>query len=278
MQIQKINIRCERSLEIRGLKATCVNKTGQILIRTEVGHRYYIRVMNRLSGEVSSEFPSKCDHFFASLIAHPTDAGFVLESCWVCEVIRNYNIHIGQCSALYKGYRLHVICHDPARSILGFKLEFYPPESPHLRISIIKWNKEHPELQNDKKMYLAAELIQMCYNELCEMLVGTHEGNEINAVKLESEADTLKLSDPIWKLSGMVDGRVIKPTALTSDKRGNIFVGDGANQRIMKINCFTGDAMSILLLEKGNKQRIRSLFWSDTEPNLIVIRRNKICS
>ena len=121
LQAQKINLICEGTFEIAGLMEVNVNDRGQILARTKMDNRYYIKVMNRLSGEVYSEFPSECNHyhhFISRLTAHPTEAGFVLECCSGCCVIRNYNIHTGQCSIVYKGYEGVNICHGPTGSIL----------------------------------------------------------------------------------------------------------------------------------------------------------------
>ena len=115
----------------------------------------------------------------------------------------------------------------------------------------------------------------MCYSELSDIFVVKYTDEEIKAVKLESEATTLKVSAPKWKLSGVVDGLAMKPDALTSDTRGNVYVGDGVNIRILKINSLTGDIVSILLLEEDSKTPIDSLFWSDTEPNLTVVRGNR---
>ena len=221
LQAQKINLICEGTFEMAGLRQADVNDRGQILARTNMDNRYYIKVMNRLSGEVSSEFPSGCNHHFISrLTAHPTDAGFVLECCSWCGVIRNYNIHTGQCSNVYRDHIVDEICHGPIGSILA-----YNPIKPS-RSSILKWDKEHRELRNDKSVDLEDNLSQMCYSELYDMLVGVFEDNEIKVVNLKSEADTLNLSAPIWKLSGAVDGYLITPHAITSDKRGNDFIGD----------------------------------------------------
>ena len=88
-------------------------------------------------------------------------------------------------------------------------------------------------------------------------------------MKLLSGADT-KLSSPIWHLPGVVDGLVIKPHALASDKRGTVYVADGVNNRVLTINSLTGAVLNILLLPEEYKMPIDSLLWSDTEPNLIM--------
>ena len=270
MQAQKINLVCEGTLEITGLETADINDKGQILARTKVDDRFLIRVMNHLSGKVSSEFPSECEHALACLIAHPTDAGFVLESCLKCHTIRNYNIHIVQSSIVYIGDAPDGICHGPIGYFLAHR--------SHSGISIFKWDQKCRKLRCNKSMYLEGRLMQMCCSELCNMLVGVYEHKEIKAVRLEREADTLKLSVPIWKLFRVIDGWVIEPDALTSDKRGNVYIGDGSNNRIIKINSLTGTVQSIFHLEEGNKEGIRDLFWSDTEPNLIVRRGDRIIS
>ena len=108
------------------------------------------------------------------------------------------------------------------------------------------------------------------------MLVGVFKYNEIKGVNLKSETDTLNLSAPIWKLSAAVDGHLITPHAITSDKRGNVFVCYGVNNRILKINSFTGKVQSIFHVEKFDTNWINSLFLTDTEPNLIVRRGDRI--
>ena len=104
-------------------------------------------------------------------------------------------------------------------------------------------------------------------------MVVTYKG-EIEALKLESGGATLRLSDPIWTLSGVVDGHVIKANAVTSYKKGNFYISDIVNNRILMINGLTGDVLNIL--EETNKELINNLFWSVTQPNLIVVHGDKI--
>ena len=270
MQAQNINLVCEGTLEITGLETADINDKGQILARTKVDDRFLIRVMNRFSGKVSSEFPSECEHAFACLIANPTDAGFVLESCLKCHAIRNYNIHTVQSSIVYIGDAPDGICHGPIGYFLAHR--------SHSGLSIFKWDQKRRKLHCNKSMFLEGRLMQMCCSELCNMLVGVYEHKEIKAVRLEREADTLKLSVPIWKLFRVIDGWVIEPDALTSDKRGNVYIGDGVEQQDHKDQQFDWNSSEYLSSGRRKQRGIRDLFWSDTEPNLIVRRGDRIIS
>ena len=69
---------------------------------------------------------------------------------------------------------------------------------------------------------------------------------------------------------------MIKPDAINSDRKGNVYIGEGANNRILKINSLTGDIVSILLLEEERKDPMHSLFWSDTQPNLTVVHADTV--
>ena len=102
----------------------------------------------------------------------------------------------------------------------------------------------------------------MCYVEVFDLIIFIYEYNEIEALKFGSES-------PIWKLPGVVDGHMIKPDALTSDAKGNIYISDGINNRILKINGLTGNVLNILLLEEKEKR-------IDTEPNLTLIHGDRI--
>ena len=139
-------------------------------------------------------------------------------------------------------------------------------------------------LLSEKTACLESELIQVCYTEIFDMLVVMSQKKEIEAVKLENEGTIWRLSGPFWKLPNVADGQIIKLNAhcsmkgaiITSDKRGNIYVADGVNNRILKVNGLTGEVLNILLLKKENEEVIDYLLWSDTEPNLIVVRRDVI--
>ena len=138
----------------------------------------------------------------------------------------------------------------------------------HINLSKLKWEKEKQELYVDKSWYKERVFFKMCYVEVFDLIIFIYENNEIEALKFGSES-------PIWKLPGVVDGHMIKPDALTSDAKGNVYVSDGTNNRILKINGLTGNVLNILLLEEKEK-RIDYLLWSDTEPNLTLIHGDRI--
>ena len=266
LQIRKIGIVSEGiRAQVPGLLAADVNKHKQIVARVTENDRYFILVLDRLGGrDVSPTIPSACNHASPCIITHPSDPCFVLEGCLDCRVIRNYNIHTGERCVVHKGLRPIRMCHGPSGSILV-------EDFLSLRMKVLKltWVKEQELLVDET--YKKDELIRKwCYAERFDMLViMSHEDNGIKAVKLEN-------GNPIWKLSGVVGGQMFDPDAITSNTEGNVYVSDGANNRILKINGFTGDVVSVFLLEKENKMPIRSLFWSDTKPNLTLIHGHKI--
>ena len=294
LQIQKVSIVSEGTCKkVPGLLEADLNKHKKVVARITVNDNYFILVFDRLGGrEVSPTIPSACNHASPCIIAHPSDPSFVLEGCLDCRVIRNYNIHTGERCIVHTGWRASRMCHGPAGSILvlshfpGFVIlgvqlirnayYLYHGENKlsnpsHTKLSILKFDKEQQQLENDNSLELVKfeKLLHMCYYvDRLDMLLVISEDKEIEAIKFGSES-------PIWKLSE-VGGHVFEPDALTSDSEGNVYVGDGANNRILKINGLTGDIVSILLLEKENTMPIDSLFWSDIEPNLTLIRGDRI--
>ena len=106
----QIDLGHKETFQFPGLLTTIIDFDDQILVRTIVKGRFFARVMNRFSREVSNEFPSKCDHTYVCLIAHSIHAGFALEGCSFCEVIRNYDVHTGNCSIVHSGFKPITIC------------------------------------------------------------------------------------------------------------------------------------------------------------------------
>ena len=259
LQIQNISFVSERTCEeVPGLLVTDVNKQNQIVARVRVNDSYFLQVFNRLgSRQVSPTIPSACNHASPCIVAHPGDPGFVLEGCRDCRVIRNYNIRTGERCVMNTGLRPKRMCHGPSGSIL---VENFL--SPKMTVLTLTWIKEQ-ELLADETSMMDKLVRQWCYAESFDVLVTMNCNEEIKAVKLEN-------NNPIWKLSGA------EPDSLTTDAEGNIYVGDGANSKILKINGLTGDVISVFLLEDENTERIHSLFWSGTEPNLTLICEDRI--
>ena len=202
-------------------------------------------------------------------------------------MIRSYEIQTAKCKLVHTGSRPIRMCHGPTSSILVQCRDFPTFESSRTGLSEFRWEDEQQELRSDKSVYLKGRLIQMCYTEKFDILVVMCENRKVEAVKLGNNS-------PIWKLPGVVDGHMIKPGAINSDKKGNVYIGDGLNNRILKISSLTGNVLNIFLLEEEeeeeqqqqqqqeeeeeeeNQNGLRSLFLSDTEPNLTVVRGDRL--
>ena len=95
-------------------------------------------------------------------------------------------------------------------------------------------------------------------------------------VDQDYEFTAMKLGSDIvlWRMFGPVGGHVIRPESVTCDPEGNAYVSDLQNSRILKINSLTGEVLSILLFEE--EERIRLIYWSNTEPNLTLLGLRQI--
>ena len=214
------------------------------------------------SRDVLPSIPSNCDHIFACIAAHPGDARFVLEGCQVCRETRNYYIYTRQQRIVHDWFGPIRMCYGPSGCILFQELLSQ-------KVLKLKWKNEQL-LKDDEEYTMDGKIWKWCYAEPFNILVTISYDKEIKAVKLENDNPT------IWKLCGVVSGQLFEPDAITCNMEGNVYVGDGANNTILKINGLTGDVIGVFLMEEEEKIPIRSLFWSDTEPNLTLIRGDRI--
>ena len=199
-------------------------------------------------------------------MAHPDNPDYVLERCSTCEVIRSYNIWTGECKIVYTQSAFSYMCGGPNNSILVQDNFHCSPSA----VFELKWEKELQELRVTRCVFAEGELLQkFCHVEATNILVIMNENKEIKAVKFENKS-------PIWTLSPVVGSHVIKPDAVSSDTEGNVYVSDGANNKILKLNALTGDIIHIVLLAEENKYQRRRLFWSDTEPKLTTMCGSRI--
>ena len=269
LQTEKINLVPEKSFPS---SATSMDVTVKdlLLVRNKEGTKYWIRVFHRLTGDLINEIPSMCNHSFVCLNKHPRHPDSLLESCENCEEIRAYNINTEENVTVHRGSKIARMCSGPAGSLLVIfrdgkvgELNWDNDESLAVQMICRKVN-----LPKDKGT------LRFCYVECHDILLRTikdtkqDQGYEIIAVKLGSETI-------IWRLSGPVEGRVIKPEYMTCDSDGNAYVNDKGTNRILKIDSLTGNVLSILLVEEEEKQ-IVSMRWSDSEPNLTLCRVNQI--
>ena len=154
------------------------------------------------------------------------------------------------------------MCQGPTDSILVLSRK-----GSKFLLSKLKLEKEQCKLRSDESEHVENELLQMCCTG--DVLMALYGNKEyVQAVKLGDHS-------LVWKLSGVVEAHAIQPDALTCDKKGNVYVSEGVNNRILKIDGVTGNVVNFLLLETKNEE-IRSLLWSDIEPNLTVVHGNRM--
>ena len=204
-QIGKIKLCHEETFQILGLLTMGINAKNQLLARVAMDGRFHLRVMNRYGGQMSSDILSKCDHPSACIATHPTKAGLVFEGCYLCEVIRCYDIHTTGCKIVHTGSRPMRMCRGPPGSILVQCRNFPVFESSRTGLSEFKWDEEQQELHSDKSVYLQGRPIQACYTERFDILAVMYENGEVEAVKFGNNSQ-------IWKLPKEVGGHVINQT------------------------------------------------------------------
>ena len=212
-----------------------------------------------------------CKHKQVLVNKHPRHADYVLESCSTCQELRAYNINTTEPFIVHNGFNIIRMCEGPAGSLLVLdksiglcKLKLDWPEDPLKEGQVVCIG--HIVSQGINK-----QLLRFCYaiNHdilLCTVKDCTEDRDyEILAMKLGSEKTS-------WRLSGKVDGHVIKPECMTCDPDGNTYVSDRASNRIMKIDGLTGEILSTSLLDE-EEIMIISMHWSNTEPNLTLRAR-----
>ena len=257
----------EKTYRFCGLTSMDITDKDQLLVRVEEGTKYWIRVMHRLTGDLINEFPSICDHNRVHVRTYPRYQDYVFENCPICEQIYAHNINTGECFSVRKGSKIFFICDGPGGSLLV---------KQQGRLHKLEWNKTQKEAQ---LVYAQNILIgngkQLCklhyveyYDIFIYIVKDVKEDYEIIAVKLGSE-------NIVWRLSGPVDGHIIKPLSMTCDTHGNAYVSDQATNRILKISSLTGEVLSILLFEEETT-KIYSMRWSKREPNLTLRTKNQI--
>ena len=207
-----------------------------------------------------------CEHDRVRLNKHPQNSDNVLESCANCKKIQAVNIKTEENVIVHKGSKMFRMLDGPAGSL--FVVE------KGLELSKLSWGQgQSDEVQmvykrNVSVGRLKKQYLRFCYVECHDILLFTlknpvsDEDYELIAMKLDS-------GTVMWRFLGPVDDHTFKPRCITCDDEGNAYVSDRATNRILQIDSLTGEILRILLLdEEEDSERIQSMRWSNTEPNL----------
>ena len=238
------------------------------LLLVRRGPKFYIRVLDRQTGDFINEIPSICDHIDPFVKKHPRRTDCVLECCLTCQVIRGYNINTSETFTVYEGPEAIIICEGPTGSalVVGQQNGLFQ----------LNWNED--ESQEAKLIYrgivptqkINKEFLLFCYVEYHDVLICTCR-DLFNGQDYEIIAAKLGNGSIMWRLLGPVDGQIIKPKSIACDSDDNVYVSDLATNRILQINVLTGMVLRILLLDEDeHSETIQSMRWSNIEPNLTV--------
>ena len=266
LQIKKLKLICEKSFPVSGPRSMDVTGNDLLLVRTKEEAKYWIQVISRLTGDLINKLPSMCNHDHVRVNKYPQDQDYAFESCSTCDEIYAHNINTGESSSVHEGSKIHRMFGGPDGSLLLFTKDW--------KLFKLNWDKTQGGAESVFVQDIPPETVQflfdLCYVECHDIFMYTvkdvKEDYEIIAVKLGNETI-------VWRLSGPVDGLVIKPESLTCDPEGNAYVSDRGNYRILKINSLTGEVLSILQFEE--RMVIYAMRWSITEPDLTLLDESK---
>ena len=268
-QVPKMKLSRAETFKLPAFHEIVVNDMNQVFVHSATNGGNNIRVVSRHNENVGQHMFSRCNHKGVCLVAHPTRAGFVLEGCVPCGDIRSYNISAREFDTVIVGSKPTRMCLGPAGSILVLSKK--PNKYDTMELSRLNWDDEQHILVSAQTWEIVSAQTEemekkgMSYVECHDILVYVCKNERVEAVRLGKEKSTL------WSLSGLP----IKPDSVTSDTDGNVYVGDGTNNRIIKINSFTGDLITVLQLGEESQMQIHSLFWTKNKPSLTVVRGDK---
>ena len=268
-QIKKIKIFPDKTFPLVG--AMDVTAKDLLLVRVKDETTYWIRVLQRLTGDLINEIQSTCNHDEVQTNRHPQSPNYMLEGCKECKEIRSCNINTEETFLVHKGSGIARMIDGPSKSLIVVDTDD--------KLFMLDWNKGPQHKPNIRyktavpSVRLNKMSVRFCYLECHDIFITIVKDNEEDQ-DYELIAVNLENGNVMWRLFGPVDGCAIKPGSLTCDSEGNVLVSDQTSNRILKINSLTGDILSILPLEQ--EEIIESISWSNTEPNLTVLQGQEI--
>ena len=116
LQIKKIKLICEKAFPVWG--PMDITGNDLLLVRVEEETKYWIRVINRITGDLVNKIPSMCHHHQVRVSKNPRDQDYAFESCSTCQEIYAHNINTGESLSVHKGSRIARMCDGPDGSLL----------------------------------------------------------------------------------------------------------------------------------------------------------------
>ena len=109
-----------------------------LLVRTLEEIKYWIQVINRLTGDLINEIPSMCHHHQVRVSKNPQNQDYVFEHCSKCKEIYAHNINTGESFSIQRS-KIYRMCDGPDGSLLVMKQGY--------RLLKLDWDKtQHQSL------------------------------------------------------------------------------------------------------------------------------------
>ena len=236
----------------------CGRGKDHLLIIGEESGKRRIGLYDRRTGSVVKEIGTRCDHY-SSICEFPMDPNYVIEACSQCNQITMYNINDGEIKTVINVCKPSGVCTGMADSVLVINEDGC--------VSKFEYNKDKEKLSLKSTILTNVKRVrQICYIEQDDVLIIISEGQYIISALNLSNSSTL------WQAPQEIE--VIPELVCCSDD-GKIYACHIDHERLLVMDCMTGELLQILLLEKG-LGFVRAMCWIGTQPQLAVLYSVKL--
>ncbi len=189
---------------------------------------------------------------------------YVAASCHGCNTITLHDFPSGTVQSRFNIENEYPgkMCHGPDNTLLVFALDAV------IQLSCSASNLEKIKCIPVEKFSIHIALnddINLCYSDQKIFLSSMGSDHMITSMDIISE-------ETLWTVGGEVDGSVLHPVAMCTDKRDRLYVGDFVEQRIIVLHTKTGDFIQIIKLPELGYTRYLS--WNDAQPHLTICGEN----
>ena len=236
-----------------------INSRGEVLIREKMDKESYLRVLDRTARYVVRDLPCPCNHP-CSFCELPENPDYVIEICKSCGKIRAYDIITRVVKQVYDNCQPLQICKGPAGTLLLL--------DKHNLVIKLEWLNDKNDLRRKRTKAIlihGLNINAMCYVESLDMLVYTVKyPRSITAFCLGTDSRQ-------WQIRGELVGLNADFLGLCCDPAGYIYVWNGQNDRMMRLDGKNKGEPEKDFLREEITGKIIAACWTVTQGQLTVL-------